>query len=290
MLVQVLSDFIVWYDDVRYYVVNSLFQYAAARNGSQPHQATLPDLLEVFCSLAEHGSSWTVPIESVQWLQGNFYGMSLHGYPHYCKVYSVAPLVWICYIQKICVYTYTYSTIILYISIPTSNIHSSYDPYRFSYSLTGFIHPCTQTKKRVQVARCKRADLDHLDLDLRWSWFGWKWFPHTRWGSSCAFRCSSTEGAGECVCGQHGGRWWKWPLSQQGFRIFRIVQRQPEDVRRACICRQYCLWMFVDQSQKLGTVQVVRYPRTTSEQTYCNSMAYFKQESWPATILVFPDC
>ena len=93
MLVQVLSDFIVWYDDVRYYVVNSLFQYAAARNGSQTHQATLPDLLEVFCSLAEHGSSWTVPIESVQWLQGNFYGMSLHGYPHYCKVYSVAPLV-----------------------------------------------------------------------------------------------------------------------------------------------------------------------------------------------------
>lgn len=82
MLVQGLSDFIVWYDDVRYHVVNSLYQYAAAPDGSQPHQATLPDLLEVFCSLAEDGSSWTVPSESVQRMQGNFHGMSLHGYPH----------------------------------------------------------------------------------------------------------------------------------------------------------------------------------------------------------------
>ena len=63
---------------------------------------------------------------------------------------------------------------------------------------------------------------------------------------------------------------------------FSKISDSSETARRCWTCMSLQTVLFVDvcgSESETGIVQVVRYPRTTSEQTYCNSMAYFKQES-----------
>ena len=45
-----------------------------------------------------------------------------------------------------------------------SHMHCSYDPYLFSYTLPGFMYPCTQTKS-VQDANALTLTQGDLDMD-----------------------------------------------------------------------------------------------------------------------------
>ena len=95
MLLQVLSDVIVWYDDLRYYAVISLYLnmqlHGMGRSPTRQHCPICWRFFVAWLSMAALGQlfvvllnllSISVPFESLQRFQRNFHGMSSHGYPH----------------------------------------------------------------------------------------------------------------------------------------------------------------------------------------------------------------